>query len=457
MALNFHNLFTARSLPFAALLILFSLLLSPTMAQRESGYVVRNQGDTIRGTFYVNDWDNLPNRIKFKPAGTNARVAYTKSDLQSVYVSSTNESFLVRNVSVNQAPVELRKLVYVEKASQQEYLNTVVSVPERAFLKKLIVSNLSLFRFTDNQSKTHFYTQDTTGTFSELVELKYIIDDDTLATQVVKTIKQYRNLLKKMTLTCPQQASVIAQLELNEPDLLIFFKNYNQCKQAPIQYIRPNQKATINLFGTVGFQTLNAKIFQDGQDGDNFLTDAQLPTYRGPILGLGALIDHPSLRLFSVYTDATVSAFHVPINYYHQAQYNAYSWTYQGNFDALLLKTNLFLRMKIARKATIKPFFEAGAVITIPLKTDYSLTKTYRAESVNQVIIYQNAYTNGSSGSQWRNLTWAFGAGFRYKQIMAAFRYEAGTGYVYGYRKNGECKLNGFSVAVSYQIKKWNL
>ena len=45
-----------------------------------------------------------------------------------------------------------------------------------------------------------------------------IIDNDTLSTQVVKTIKPYRTLLKKMTLTCPEQLSAIAKLDLNETD-----------------------------------------------------------------------------------------------------------------------------------------------------------------------------------------------------------------------------------------------
>src|SRR5688572_12361665 len=128
----------------------------------QPGFVVENNGDTVKGSIDYKRWDRSPTKITFK--SVTQSIVYSPLDIKSFTV--TNEVYISAIVDVDRSPFKITELDNSPNPSYEK---------DTVFLQSLIQGEKSLLHLKDESAKNHFYIVDN-GSFVPLVYKQYTIE-----------------------------------------------------------------------------------------------------------------------------------------------------------------------------------------------------------------------------------------------------------------------------------------
>jgi len=220
----------------------------------QPGYIIDNQGDTIRGLL----------KEQFAEVGYN--VYFKKTETDDVEVKGIND---IKKYYLGFGHLyETHELEHEGK-------------PAILFLKSLVIGDVSLYSFTNDRLQVYYYVKTDELGFRELKYGKEIINSET-SNSYVKTHNQYVGILKLVTQTCPDLAPRIDKLKFNERGVIDILKDYHYCVNRDFVEMTSTEKSK----GKFGFNILA---------GPNYVitTEEGFPDYEGKIgLDVGASINY---------------------------------------------------------------------------------------------------------------------------------------------------------------------
>lgn len=145
------NIFSFKRIGLLAIgILIFQFAFS--QGNYKSGYIIKNNFDTIFGLVEHRDWRSNPVAIRFKTAIENEVISYRPADIAEFRVEDE-----IYQSGVIVTEVSPRNLGDLEEGPQ---LNTIV---ETAFVQTLFKGEKSLYYFISPTGKENFYIKQDTG------------------------------------------------------------------------------------------------------------------------------------------------------------------------------------------------------------------------------------------------------------------------------------------------------
>jgi len=147
--------------PFCLILLIAFPLAIFAQSNYHAGYILKNNGDTVKGYINYRDWQQSPTLVDFKVEKTGNQVQQFDATAIKGFGISGAEAYLTYT-----GPVSMDKTSFPDLPDGFDTTQTVASI----FLKRLATGeHLTLFKHRDD-IKTRFYIVETAG---EPAELRY--------------------------------------------------------------------------------------------------------------------------------------------------------------------------------------------------------------------------------------------------------------------------------------------
>jgi hypothetical protein len=237
--------FTFLYLRALAIVLVFHLSTSISLAQYTSGYIVFMKGDTLQGQLDDKDWEVSPDHIYFKETSESEPTRIEAEQLEMFFIKSTNRRFVSREIGI----VEVYKNdVFAERASLLPKKNAFV------FLETILLGPVaSLYKLINANLEPHFYIE----TPSRIIELgSYSYFREINGSQYVETIEDYKDKLKSVCSSAPSFNKKLPNY--TEEGLKKYLMKYNDCFHAKtILYNSETRKTTFDLMVGGGVELIS--------------------------------------------------------------------------------------------------------------------------------------------------------------------------------------------------------
>lgn len=210
----------------------------------QSGYIINYEGDTIRGLL-KEQFAEVGYNIHFKRTETGDVEVKGTGDIQKYYLG----------------------FGHLHETHELEHKGKSVTL----FLKCLLLGDVSLYSFMDDQLKQYYYAKTDELGFQELKYGKEIMNKGT-SEAYMKTHNRYVGTLKLMTQACPDLAPRIDKLKFSELGVIEILRDYHYCINRNFVEMTSSEKRK----GKFGFNILA---------GPNFIitNEEDFPRYEGKI------------------------------------------------------------------------------------------------------------------------------------------------------------------------------
>jgi hypothetical protein len=246
---------------------LFLALTLTAQKNYQPGWLVLNNGDTVRGQIDYRNWERNPRTIRFKQSQTAEATNYTVETLQSFEVAG-EDYYLKAIVIKDMLPVKLNALEF--EGEQKMITDTV-------FLRSVIQGDkISLYELIDD--KPHYFIQQPGGTFEELIYQVYLSKSDRLHTV---THALYKDQLKRFAINNTSLRNRIDNSDYREKDLTSVIRKLNNVT-ADEKTVTTRSKNS-RFFAGAGV-SMNKINFSGGNSDLNVLTEEYTP---GVSVGVG--------------------------------------------------------------------------------------------------------------------------------------------------------------------------
>ncbi|MCO4293631.1 hypothetical protein NF867_12215 [Solitalea sp. MAHUQ-68] len=326
-------------------IIIFAILTIPfyTSAQSNfvSGYVIKFNGDTIKGMIDNREWNNTPNKIVFK---NESESSYKATDILGF--GTTNENYKSFKLDVT-----LNKKNQHDLVADQD---PVVTKDTTLFLRFLVKSDYDVYVLVDKNDITHFYImQGKKPTelvhFQKLITVNqspYLVENNTFRDQLTEILKADKALAWK-----------IKKMGYYEDEIVNIFKHYNKSKGINELGKQPKNlnERLIDYNIIAGLANSSTSIYYtSGWDR----RDYKLNNSASPVIGAGITLYLPrSRRQLSFDNQLFYSNYSLESPKYAAPSYlNAYSLM---KYSAQYLKMQNIFRYQYP-KGLIRPYVGAG-------------------------------------------------------------------------------------------------
>jgi hypothetical protein len=262
---------------FLILIVLVSCQLLRAQGYVE-GFVVKNDGDTLKG--FINDkgWTVNPTKISFKKALADKDVvSFNTSDLKSL--KTANSYFISKKVEVDRA------VVLLENEYQNPPLETAV-----LFLKVLLQGEPKLYYLKESNDKLHFFLEDSKG-ITELYNRK--VEKMVRGYKTIYKDEVYKRQLSDRLSGCPTLSSVYTT-EYSEKGMMTLFNSYYGCTSQSSTLVTNKKKTRIELGLLAGVSYTHLK-FDDANGSFSDLTVLDLNSLAIPV-GLSLEVVPPAMN-----------------------------------------------------------------------------------------------------------------------------------------------------------------
>lgn len=384
----------------------------------QPGFMVMENGDTVRG--FINDkkWLNSPTEIEFKKTEQSEPILFKSHQLISFYFEKTGEYYYSTSVSFT-----IRKSVnnYEPIGSTKQF---------SGFVTVLIMGELSLYALTYS-NVPYYFIQSEYENLRELVAKK---------TETGAYINLFKGTLKAATISCPQSQVDVDKLIYDEKSFFTFVSKYNACVANGNAYTRPKQK---KFEFTTGVSMGVAKSYMEfeGRRRAPHLGSGTLekitPTFGGYLMA--------SLIRGHSRWSATTEAIYKRWEDYHEARYivGPFNYTAQNFYDIDYIKFGLSVRHTFPAKR-VRFFSQVGlskSQFLIP-----SVKTEWERESTSNPASGTNGFTGTNESGRF------IGLGLNYRKLEAELRYEGNGGFgTEGVYTKGNCSY----IMIKYQFAKF--
>ena len=231
--------------------LLLSIFLAPLLTNAQSnykpGYVVKLNGDTVKGFIDYKEWDKNPKNISFKSLNESNSENFTVGGITAFGISNA-EYFKRFNVAISQGEVEMTS---IKTSADTTYIT------DNVFLRILTSgNNVTLFSYRDN-IKTRYYILDNTADKpAELIYRVYYSPDNLTYVQTDNTYRvQLQTLAQKYNVNTPRMQVDLSTAQYSESDLVKIVQVINGNKNN--KQFTPKKRFGIGFYAGVGVNDNN--------------------------------------------------------------------------------------------------------------------------------------------------------------------------------------------------------
>ena len=400
-------------------------------ANFKKGKIITLTEDTIYGT--IDDQNKLrsPRTISFKADNLEKASYFKPSEIKAAILDS-GDYYVSAIIEIDMDYVKSTKL-------KESYSNDSVKIVDTVFLRVIIQSKLSLYLFTDNNFKDHFYFTTNTNNYRELIYKKFPVDINGIV--YLKENSLYKKQLNSLMSDCSDALTRISRTDFNEKALFNLFRIYNTC--LPENLIRfeshsiPSQNS-FYLFAGLDITKLNftgSDIYYN--ENEKFSNSFQ------PAIGVGVYI--PTIRGQKKYSAILELAWKQ-----YDSRSNSYLFNYYEvdiHFKMNYLKFNT--AFKYSHPGKIAPYINLGPSMSLLLSSintihvfnhDPNLLPNYSREQFKKAYDSPLKLSFGIFG----------GIGINYKKFSFETRYEKYTGFT---SNAASSNTNSIYLLVIYNLK----
>lgn len=392
------------------------LICMPTFSQENfvPGYVINQNGDTIRGFVDYRNWGKNPNKVSFRNAINSEIKIYTPLEISSF--SALDEIYKSAVVKVDNSNVK-----EISTSSVFDFRTDTI------FLQTLFQGSKSLYYYKDNNDQDNFYIYNNSQ--FELLEFKKYIKKDDTGRLFLLTNKRFYGQLKFYLKDCPNIDVKYKDLAYNPKSLQKLFEYYYSQMKSEIILVRTTEKIKAEFGVVIGVSMIDLKFVTTAPIFDP-LPKVKFDNSINPTGGLFMNIVLPRNNgKWSIYNELMYSRYNTKAVYNDFSSEENYE-VHHYKVDYSYAKLNNMLRFKYPI-GKIHGFVNAGisnGFIVSEMNSD-SINRRYNGTTTTFVQkIIADSPSDNSFKSKKHELGFLFGLGLNYKNIFTEFRFEAGTG-----------------------------
>lgn len=202
-------------------------------------YIVKINGDTVKGVISMSDWNYTPQKIKIKTI-EGIEIVERDENISVIFVSRTN--FYIRKYCeiVNQTTNSM--------VISSENIKTVTK--RNLLLRPILIGVVSLYTYQDLNSGKRFFIEDKDGKMIELVYFKYLKKIG--SKDLVLENSEYKQILAKIFTDCTSDNQIDFNIvPFNASSFISLLEKYNICKGSSYEIFLDLNRKPIITFGIV--------------------------------------------------------------------------------------------------------------------------------------------------------------------------------------------------------------
>jgi hypothetical protein len=266
-------------------ILLFILSTKQISAQKNmvDGYIIKQNGDTLKGKIDDGLWSKNPTKIKFAVESNTLKTYDVIKELQGFGINGKSV-YVRKNISLDVTPYEM---VFLRETNERTIVPDTILM-----LKHLIKGKINLYYLKDNNAKPHFFAEKLNAPIQELIKHDFIKVIKSNNTKV--TDKIYNNQLSELVNDYPPYQNKTFNLEYTETALSAAILDYNK------------NFGTVKTYELAKKEKLSATVFLQigvGQYGYNSSYRTPFSDYNFqkssifiPSIGIKGLFELPSMR-----------------------------------------------------------------------------------------------------------------------------------------------------------------
>jgi hypothetical protein len=312
------------------LFCLFSLTISLQSQENfESGYLLTNTGDTLRGLIDYRNWENNPKLISFKK---------NISDATQSFVPLSIKGFGVEETFYQSAIVQAK--IWALNSSNLTYDKNFETKLDTVFLEALVSGLKSLYLLKKVNITDQFYIKQGEN-YDLLVFNTYIRLQN--EKDIVSENNKYTGQLTIYLQDCANIQSNLKGIKYAKSSLEKLFLNYYKCTQNK-QYFQNTADKITRKFGVLVGLSASTVDFQSGYKEYAYLANANFSTSVRPFLGAYWEIDiFRKNKKWTLPVEAALTSYSINGKYVNTLNPEYYQ-KFETQMSFTYLKTNAQLR-----------------------------------------------------------------------------------------------------------------
>lgn len=391
------------------LLFLAFFSITPIFAQENfvPGYILKLNGDTLKGFVDYRNWAKSPDKIRFKLVQTTDVVRYKPVDIMG---------FGVKDEIYKSAVVK------VENSNNTEVSSTPIFSfrTDTAFLQTLFQGPKSLYYYKDRFDKDNFYILN--GFDYELLEYKKYLKKDADQHEFFVENKRYIGQILFYLQDCQGIDVKMHNVRYTDKSLQNIFEYYYNQKQTETLVKRANEKIQIEFGVSAGPSLVDLKFRASNNSSFYYLTnlnfESKLNFAGGSFLNIVFPRNNGKWSMYNELTFCSDISDYVFKSYYQSGYFEYHSIDIGGYY----IKMNNMLRYKypISKMFIFANFgFSNGFVIAETNKVVGVDKYNDQPEIIEKKLL---------DDTRKYDLGAIFGIGVKHKRYSLEFRLESGSG-----------------------------
>ena len=309
----------------------------------QDGYVIRKNGDTLKGQIDYKEWTTNPRSISFQEAGTGKITVWSPEDLRAFFVGGEKYSSTLVQVYPYSRDVAVFTSSFFDPAPYQKTV----------FLRSITEGKISLYGYIDSISGANYF-------FISLPDggaprqLRLISDTvDVNGHNMFQLRETYKDQLSVDLADCKAVSRSVRRTPYEEGALRKLIFSYNHCGVDTVEKREAGGKGImVRITPMAGYSISKARF-----TGNTAITpQAGFPAYGSLTGGLGVLFILPKNRQqFAILTDVLYQHFYSKSGLYRTGTY----LTNDGVLDYNQVKLDLQFRYRYPA-GRVRPFVQAG-------------------------------------------------------------------------------------------------
>jgi hypothetical protein len=310
-----------------------------------TGTVVTLNGDSLTGKIDYREWKKMPEKIIFENT-SGQRQSYDAASLSSFIVIPKNETYISRSVEIDMTPDDPDKVL-------RENITSPYIAEKTIFILQLVKhATVSLYQFTDDYNKIHFFYVKENEKPVELIH-HYIYSEQSLQTEHNTKFKEQLAILFA---ACPTVVAKTENLKYREKELQQLVVKYLNCI-TPASAIEIKKKAKLPIiFGVMGGAMFNSYKFK----GVNNLAQDNYSSSQSPLVGASVDIGlSRSYDKFHIITELVYKKYKTS-NSFTRNITAGYTSQNDVAFSLSYIQLNTLIRHIFSLTPVVKPYINIG-------------------------------------------------------------------------------------------------
>lgn len=370
-----------------------------------SGYIVKMEGDTVKGFVNYSNWDVNPDKVEFKIGENEKPTLFSPDDIAGFGVA--NEIYASAKVQTEISPIDIQKINF-NKEFETQY--------ETAFLQALVVGHKSLFLYKNKEGRYYYYIKENTK-FELLLYKKYLVAQD--AKRLIRENKFFVSQLMSYLSDCSSTHTKLKNIEYKKESLTKLMEHYYQCTSTDATFVRKSESAKFE-YGVLVGGTLTSLSYRS-----RFLPYLEnagfKPSLSPSVGGFLELILAKNQNKWSFYNELLFTSYNVKGSYLDYKNDNEYS-NYNPEIGYLHININNLIRYKY-KVGNSSIFLNGGVATALSLKETNNNkveTKFFGSQKVEEKKVLDE--------TRKYDIGLCVGGGLLYKKYSVELRYKQGNG-----------------------------